>query len=115
MVVPMGKEHYRAYYLNDLGEATDAYASPLLAPDLSGLPPALVMTAEYDGLRPEGEAYAKRLSEFGVPTRYHCWKGQFHGSQNLAALIPEEAAAYQAMIVSALRHAYATADSAAIP
>ena len=106
LVVPMGKEQYRGYYLQDLAAATEPYASPLRAADLSGLPPALVMTAEYDGLRPEGEAYAKRLDESGVQTRYHCWKGQFHGSQNLSALIPEEAAAYQAMIVGALRNAY---------
>jgi acetyl esterase len=109
LVVPMGKEQYRAYYLNDLSEATSPYASPLLAPDLSGLPPALVMTAEYDGLQPEGEAYAKRLAEFGVSAEYHCWKGQFHGSQNMAALIPEEATKYQARIVSALRNAYTVA------
>lgn len=110
MVIPIGKAQYRAYYLNNLSEADQAYASPLLAPDLTGLPPALVTTAEYDGLRPEGEAYAMRLREFGIPTEYHCGKGQIHGSQNLAALIPQEADAYQALIISALKEAFATAS-----
>lgn len=109
MVIPMGKDQYRAYYLNDSSEAADAYVSPLLAPDLTGLPPALVTTAEYDGLRPEGEAFAKRLGESGVPTAYHCGEGQIHGSQNLAGLIPAEAAEYQELIVSALCKAFAKA------
>lgn len=101
-----GMELYRAYYLPDPKDWTHPYASPLHAPDLSGLPPALVMTAEYDPLRDEGEAYAARLAEAGVEVDAMCWEGQFHGSQSMAKLIPDEAAAYHREIVNALEHAY---------
>ena len=89
-------------YLADPADATHPYASPLLAPDVAGLPPALVMTAELDPLRDEGEAYARRLAAAGVAVEHHRWDGQFHGSQSMAALIPEEAATYRAHIAAAL-------------
>ncbi len=97
---------YAKIYLSDESDARDPLASPLLAASLAGLPPALVLCAEYDQLQPEGEAYAKRLSEAGVPTEYVCWAGQFHGSQSFDLIIPEEAAAYREKIVSFLREAY---------
>jgi acetyl esterase len=99
-------EQYTSYYLADPADATNPYASPLLADDLSGLPPAVVMTAELDPLRDEGEAYARRLAEAGVPVQATRWDGQFHGSQMMAKLIPEESAAYHAAVVATLRTAY---------
>jgi acetyl esterase len=84
------------------------YASPILAADLGSLPPALVMTMEYDPLRDEGEAYARRLVEAGTPTHHIRWLGHIHGSALFTRLLPS-ARVYHNTVVEALRAAYATA------
>jgi acetyl esterase len=96
---------YIGFYLADEGDATHPYASPLLAPDLTRLPPALITTAEFDPLRDEGEAFARRLTEAGVGARLMRWDGHFHGSFTMSKLIPDEAAAYSRVIATALREA----------
>ena len=78
---------YWDQYLESPEQAREPYASPLRADDLAGLPPALVITAEYDLLRGEGEAYARRLREAGVRTQHRHYEGVFHGFFNMAIFL----------------------------
>jgi acetyl esterase len=70
---------YWKQYIRADEDAENPYAAPIRAETLRGLPAALVITAEYDPLRDEGTAYAKRLSESGVPTTHSDYPGMTHG------------------------------------
>lgn len=67
------------HYLNDKSEAQDFRAAPLMASSLAGLPRAFVVTAEYDVLRDEAQAYAKRMAEAGVDVTHVFVEGMNHG------------------------------------
>jgi acetyl esterase len=78
---------YRQHYLANPDDATNPLASPLRAPTLAGLPPALVITAEYDPLRDQGEAYARRLAAEGVKVELSRYPGMAHGFFTMAGTV----------------------------
>ena len=80
------------HYAPDPSVRTSPDASPLRARTLAGLPPAVVLTAEYDVLRDEGEAYAQRLAQDGVRVEHERFDGQMHGFFMLGDILPSSAA-----------------------
>ncbi len=80
-------EWFWNHYLADPDAGSNELASPLRAPNLADLPEATVITAEFDPLRDEGEAYAQRLSEAGVKTQLTRYDGVFHGFFGMGAAI----------------------------
>ena len=80
---------FRDHYLNGVADVHDWRASPARAKTLIGLPPAYVLTAGADPLRDEGEEYARRLTEAGVPVTYRHFPGQFHGFFTMGKLLQQ--------------------------
>jgi acetyl esterase len=96
--------YFRHHYIADPADWVDWRASPLLAADLSGLPPALVLTAGYDPLRDEGLQYADALSAAGVPSQYVCFERQIHGFITMGRVLDETQTAID-LCAAALRRA----------
>ncbi len=88
-----GMEWFWNHYLNDPSDAAHPHASPLRANNLAGLPPAYVVTAQYDPLRDEGELYGRALIAAGVRTRIKRWDGVNHGFFFFVGIVDKSGAA----------------------
>lgn len=80
---------FNAFYTDSGADPADPRVSPIRRQDLSGLPPALIVTAEYDPLRDEGEAYGRQLAEAGVPATVRRYEGAGHGFVQHFSWLPE--------------------------
>lgn len=89
-------------YLPDAADDHNPYAAPALAPDLHGLPPAHILTAEYDALRDAAELYAERLRDAGVPVELTRHAGQVHTSPVMTAVL-EAARSWRDEVLDVLR------------
>lgn len=88
-------EWYWRQYLDDEATGANPYASPLRVDDARGLPPGMVLTAEFDPLRDEGDAYARRLAESGVDVTQLPYPGLIHGFMGFAGLVDAAARAQE--------------------
>jgi acetyl esterase len=78
-----------ADYLPDGADPADPRISPLRATDLTGLPAAIIHTAEYDPMRDEGNAYARKLAAAGVAVEHLCHDGMIHNFHAMGAILPQ--------------------------
>jgi acetyl esterase len=105
MLTQASMRWYWEQYLSTPADATNPYAAPLLASDLQGLPPALVITAEFDPLCDEGEAYGQRLQAAGVSTTCTRYPGMIHGFFGMSVVLDQGKRAV-AEATAALRQAF---------
>ncbi|UOQ45987.1 alpha/beta hydrolase fold domain-containing protein [Halobacillus salinarum] len=80
---------FREHYFYDTEDLNHPHASPIFYEDKTGLPPATILTAQYDPLRDAGKAYADELREAGVKVNYQNFEGLIHGFANFIGLVPE--------------------------
>lgn len=98
--------YFHDHYIDDSSHDLDWRASPLLHPDLSGLPPAFIVTAGYDPLRDEGLQYAQALTDAGTRSTLVCFERQVHGFITMGRVL-DEANTATALCASQLRAALA--------
>lgn len=104
-------KYFWNHYASSPEEARQPYASPINAENLGGLPPAMVITAECDPLRDQGEAYARRLQEAGVPVTVKRYAGAIHVFFQMGAVIDSGREAVSDA-AAALRQAFAATAGA---
>jgi len=90
-----GLKGFNSFYLDSGADPADPRVSPIKRDDLTGLPPALIVTAEYDPMRDEGELYGARLTEAGVPATVRRYAGANHGFVQNFSWIPEFAGVFE--------------------
>lgn len=105
MLTQAAMRHFISTYINDPAEAADPRVSPLLAEDVSGVAPALVVTASHDPLLDDGKAYADKLAAAGVPVEYACYEGVTHGFHLWGGAL-EAAGDLDAQMAKALKRAF---------
>ncbi|MGZ8764114.1 MAG: alpha/beta hydrolase [Acidimicrobiia bacterium] len=105
MLTTEGMRWFYRHTLNDASEGDDPRVSPIRAESLTGLPPAFVITAEFDPLRDQGIAYAEELEAAGVSVTCMTYDGVFHGFFNMQAMLDEAKVAVGDAVV-ALRDAF---------
>jgi acetyl esterase len=109
-LTPDMMRYFMRHYVRTPADYADPYVCPLRAKDLSGLPPAMVLTAEFDLLRDEGEEYGRRLLEAGVPCTVARYEGEPHGFMSWAGTVDRAAEAFDEC-VAALHSALLNEDS----
>jgi acetyl esterase len=92
-------------YTRGGADIADWHVSPLRAPDVAGVAPALVITAEFDPLRDEGEAYATRLADAGVPVELTRYDGTIHAFCALPAVL-DQCGVAMTQVATALQRAF---------
>ncbi|MBN1533376.1 MAG: alpha/beta hydrolase [Spirochaetes bacterium] len=107
-------EIFRSMYVPDRRLWSDPRVSPLLARSLSGLPPAVMVTAQFDVLRDEGEAYAARLAAAGVPVVHRRFDGTIHGFVGMDRVFPQSREAIS-MIAGELRRVFSRRGNPGAP
>ena len=100
-----GMQWFVGHYLRNDGDKMDWRASPLLAGSLENLPPAFVITAGFDPLCDEGEAYAEALRKAGVVVAHERFEGQIHGFVSMGRIIADAGRAV-ALSAAALRASF---------
>jgi acetyl esterase len=106
MLTARNIDFFTACYLETEADRRDPRASPLLAGDHAGLPPAMIVTAGFDPLRDEGDAYARALTAAGVPVHHRCYEGLVHGFFSMSGAVDACSRAFDDA-VSGLRRALA--------
>ncbi|MGU7768860.1 alpha/beta hydrolase [Burkholderia sp. MR1-5-21] len=101
---------FKHHYFGDDADRASPLASPLAAPDLAGVPPATIVSAEFDPLRDEAEAYAARIAQAGTPVTLVRWPGQLHGFASMLGAV-DAADRVLTFAADALRRAFAATEA----